>query len=119
MRRFFRILKLALLRAFEHDALGYAKGSAFSSILSFFPALLLATSLMVMFDSTRAFAEELAHDVTRIMPQGIGLALRQYFDITQTQPGRVLVLASIVTLWTASGVMTTWMLYFRLAYKLP
>lgn len=119
MRRFFRILKLALLRAFEHDALGYAKGSAFSSILSLFPALMLATSLMVMFDSTRAFAEELAFDVTRYMPPGIGMALRQYFNITQAQPVRVLVLASVVTLWTASGVLTTWMLYFRQAYKLP
>lgn len=118
MARFFRTLKLALWRAFEHDALGYAKGSAFSSILTFFPAMLLATSLMLMFDSTRAFANELARDVTRYLPPGIGIAIRNYFDITQAQPVRVLVLASVVTLWTSSGVMTTWMLYFRLAYKL-
>jgi membrane protein len=119
MHRFFRTLKLALLRAFEHDALGYAKGSAFSSILTFFPAMMLATSLMLMFDSTRAFANELAHDVTRYLPPGIGIAARQYFEITQARTVRVLILASIVTLWTSSGVMTTWMLYFRLAYKLP
>ncbi|HET9695879.1 MAG TPA: YihY/virulence factor BrkB family protein [Terriglobales bacterium] len=118
MARFFRTLKLALWRAFEHDALGYAKGSAFSSILTFFPAMLLATSLMLMFDSTRAFANELARDVTRYLPPGIGIAIRNYFDITQAQPVRVLILASVVTLWTSSGVMTTWMLYFRLAYKL-
>jgi membrane protein len=118
MARFFRTLKLALWRAFEHDALGHAKGSAFSSILTFFPAMLLATSLMLMFDSTRAFANELARDVTRYLPPGIGIAIRNYFDITQAQPIRVLVLASVVTLWTSSGVMTTWMLYFRLAYKL-
>ena len=118
MARFFRTLKLALWRAFEHDALGYAKGSAFSSILTFFPAMLLATSLMLMFDSTRAFANELARDITRYLPPGIGIAIRNYFDITQAQPFRVLILASVVTLWTSSGVMTTWMLYFRLAYKL-
>ncbi len=118
MVRFFRTLKIALIRAFEHDALGHAKGAAFSSILSFFPALMLATSLMVMFDSTRAFADELARDLSRFLPPGIGIAIRQYFEITQARPVRVLILASIVTLWTASGVMTSWMLYFRIAYKL-
>ena len=119
MIRFFRYLRIALIRAFEHDALGHAKGAAFSAILTFFPALMLATSLMVMFDSTRAFADELARDLGRFLPPGIGIAIRQYFEITQARPVRVLILASIVTLWTASGVMTSWMLYFRLAYKLP
>jgi membrane protein len=118
MYRFLRTLRLALIRAFEHDALGHAKGAAFSSILSFFPALMLATSLMVMFDSTRAFADELARDLSRFLPPGIGIAIRQYFEITHTRPGRVLLLASIVTLWTSSGVLTSWMLYFRIAYKL-
>jgi len=118
MVRFFRTLRIALIRAFEHDALGHAKGAAFSSILTFFPALMLATSLMVMFDSTRAFANELARDLGRFLPAGIGIAIRQYFEITQQRPFRVLILASVVTLWTASGVMTSWMLYFRLAYKL-
>ena len=118
MVRFLRTLRIALIRAFEHDALGHAKGAAFSSILSFFPALMLATSLMVMFDSTRAFADELARDLSRFLPPGIGIAIRQYFEITQARPGRVLILASVVTLWTASGVMTSWMLYFRIAYKL-
>jgi len=118
MVRFLRTLRLSLIRAFEHDALGHAKGAAFSSILTFFPALMLATSLMVMFDSTRAFADELARDVGRFLPPGIGIAMRQYFEITQARPVRVLILASVVTLWTASGVMTSWMLYFRLAYKL-
>lgn len=118
MVRFLRTLKIALIRAFEHDALGHAKGAAFSSILSFFPALMLATSLMVMFDSTRVFADELARDLSRFLPPGIGIAIRQYFEITQARPVRVLILASVVTLWTASGVMTSWMLYFRIAYKL-
>jgi membrane protein len=118
MIRFFRHLKSALWRAFEHDALGAAKGSAFSSILTFFPALMLATSLMLMFDSTRVFADELARDIGRLLPPGIGIAIRQYFEITQARPMRIVILASAVTLWTASGVMTSWMLYFRLAYKM-
>ena len=118
MRRFFRTFRLALLRAFQHDALGYAKGSAFSMILTFFPALLLTTSILVTFNSTRDFAMDFAEDLTRFLPPGTGLAIRTYFESTQQRSVRVLILASLVTLWTASGVMTTWMLYFRSAYKM-
>src|SRR3954449_4647511 len=118
MFRFFRTFKLALLRAFRNDALGFAKGSAFSMILTFFPALLLATSIMVMFDSTREFAYEFAQDLTRFLPPGTGLAVRTYFETTEARSVRTLILASLVTMWTASGVMTTWMLYFRTAYRM-
>lgn len=118
MRRFLRTFKLALLSAFRHDALGFAKGSAFSMILSFFPALLVATSLMVMFESTRDFAMDLADDLGRFVPPGVGVYIHNFFELTQQRSGRVLLLASLVTLWTSSGVMTTWMLYFRTAYKL-
>lgn len=118
MRRFLRTFKLALLSAFRHDALGAAKGSAFSMILSFFPALMVATSLMVTFESTRDFAMDLADDLGRFVPPGIGIYIHNFFAITQQRSVRVLFLASLVTLWTASGVMTTWMLYFRTAYKM-
>jgi membrane protein len=118
MRRFFRTLKLALLSAFKHDALGFAKGSAFSMILTFFPSLMVGTSLLVMFDSTRDFAMDLADDLGRFLPPGIGYYIRNFFEITQERSGRVLFLASLITLWTASGVMITWMLYFRTAYKM-
>lgn len=118
MRRFFRTVKLALLSAFRHDALGFAKGSAFSMILTFFPALMVATSLMVTFDSTRDFAMDLTDDVTRFLPPGIGIYIHNFFVATQGRSVRVLFLASLVTMWTASGVMTTWMLYFRSAYKM-
>jgi len=118
MRRFLRTFKLALLSAFRHDALGAAKGSAFSMILSFFPALMVGTSLLVMFESTRDFALDMADDLSRFLPPGIGIYIRNFFEITQQRSGRVLLLASLLTLWTASGVMTTWMLYFRTAYKM-
>lgn len=118
MRRFFRTFKLALLSAFSHDALGAAKGSAFSMILTFFPALMVATSLLVTFDSTRDFAMDFADDLAHFLPPGIGIYIHNFFVATQGRSVRVLTLASLVTMWTASGVMTTLMLYFRTAYKM-
>jgi len=37
--RFWRLFRLSIWRAFEHDAFGIAKASAYSSIFTFFPRL--------------------------------------------------------------------------------
>ena len=44
--RFLRLLRLALWRAFQHDAFAIAKASAYSSILTFFPGLLVLGSVL-------------------------------------------------------------------------
>ncbi|HYH01265.1 MAG TPA: hypothetical protein VD837_19215, partial [Terriglobales bacterium] len=44
--RFFKLLRLAVWRAFNHDAFGVAKGAAYSSIISLFPALLVIASTL-------------------------------------------------------------------------
>jgi membrane protein len=46
MLRFLRLLRLAFWRAFQHDAFSIAKASAYSSILTFFPALLVVGSVL-------------------------------------------------------------------------
>src|SRR5256885_1537619 len=48
--RFMRLLRLAFWRAFQHDAFAIAKASAYSSILTFFP-LLLVVCVLVAFGS--------------------------------------------------------------------
>src|ERR1700676_2726494 len=44
--RFWRLFRLAIWRAFEHDAFANAKASAYSSIFTFFPALLVLGSVV-------------------------------------------------------------------------
>jgi hypothetical protein len=46
MLRFLRLLRLSFWRAFEHDAFAIAKASAYSSILTFFPALLVVGAVL-------------------------------------------------------------------------
>ena len=45
--RFWRLFRLSIWRAFEHDAFGTAKASAYSSIFTFFPALLVLGAVLV------------------------------------------------------------------------
>jgi membrane protein len=119
MSRFFRHLRIAFWRAFEHDAFGVAKGAAFSAILTFFPAILVLASILSRSQSSEAFVREIFRAVGRILPEGTNTAVTQY--LTGTRPVRTnfLVWTSVLTLWTASGVMISWMEGFRKAYQMP
>lgn len=117
--RFLRLLRLACWRAFEHDAFAVAKASAYSSILTFFPALLVVGSVLATSHRTEAYLREISGAVDRILPAGSNSALAYLRGTTLQRPLSVLITASLITLWTGSGVMISWMEGFRNAYQLP
>jgi len=116
--RFFGLLRLALWRAFQHDAFAIAKASAYSSILTFFPALLVLGSVLATSHQTEAYLREISYALGRILPAGSGTAIA-YLKGTTQRPVSLLVTASLLTIWTASGVMISWMEGFRHAYDVP
>ena len=117
--RFLRLLRLAFWRAFQHDAFAVAKASAYSSILTFFPALLVVGSVLAASRKTAAYLREISYAVGRILPAGSATALNYLKGNSIQRPLGLLVTASIITLWTGSGVMISWMEGFRNAYHLP
>jgi membrane protein len=118
MVRFFRLLRLSLWRAFEHDAFAVAKAAAYSSILTFFPTLLVVGSVLAASRRTEVYLREITYAVGRILPAGSASAVA-YLKGTVERPVGLLVTTSLITLWTASGVMISWMEGFRNAYELP
>jgi membrane protein len=116
--RFLRLLRLAFWRAFQHDAFAIAKASAYSSILTFFPLLLVLGSVLATSRKTEAYQREISYALGRILPAGSGAALG-YLRGTGERPVGLLITASLITLWTASGVMISWMEGFRRCYELP
>jgi membrane protein len=118
MSRFLRLLRLAFWRAFQHDAFATAKAAAYSSILTFFPTLLLIGSVLATSRSTEAYLREISDAVGKILPAGTATALAYLRGTTQRSVG-VLITASLITLWTGSGVMISWMEGFRRCYELP
>ncbi len=119
MLRFFRHFRLALWRAFQHDAFAVAKAAAFSAILTIFPAILILVSILTVSHSTAALLREISHALGRILPEGTSAAVLQYFTGNKPVPVQLLVTVSLVTLWTGSGVMISWMEGFRKAYQMP
>ena len=118
MLRFFRLLRLAFWRAFVHDAFATAKASAYSSILTFFPVLLIIGSGLANWRKGAPYLREITYALGSILPAGGNTAL-SYLKGAAQHPVGLLTTTSVITLWTASGVMISWMEGFRRCYELP
>ena len=116
--RFLRLVRLAFWRAFQHDAFAIAKASAYSSILTFFPGLLVVGSLLATARISDAYAREVGGALSKILPAG-GSTVWTYLRVSSHRPIGLLISTSLITLWTASGVIISWMDGFRRAYELP
>jgi membrane protein len=116
--RFLNLLRRAVWRAFQHDAFAIAKASAYSSILTFFPTLLVLGSVLAARRNTQAYSREISDALTKILPAGTSTA-QAYLRGSSGRSFGVLFTTSLLTLWLASGVMISWMEGFRRCYELP
>ena len=118
MFRFFRLLRLATWRAFVHDLFAIAKASAYSSILTFFPVLLVVGSALSNWRKGAPYLREITYALNSILPAG-GTVTLTYLKTAAQHPVGLLTTTSVITLWTASGVMISWMEGFRRCYEMP
>lgn len=116
--RFFKLWWKAIWRAFQHDAFAIAKASAYSSILTFFPTLLVVGSALSSGKSTQVYSREIYYALARILPAGTN-TVQSYLRGTTLRSVGFLFTTSLLTMWLASGVMVSWMEGFRRCYELP
>ena len=116
--RFWRLFRLSIWRAFEHDAFGTAKASAYSSIFTFFPFLLVLGSVLATLNRGQVYLREISYALGTILPAGSSAALA-YLRGSTDRPVGLLISASLLTVWSATGVIISWMDGFRRAYQLP
>ncbi|HZQ17746.1 MAG TPA: YihY/virulence factor BrkB family protein [Terriglobales bacterium] len=117
--RFFHLLWKSIWRAFEHDAFAIAKASAYSSILTFFPTLLVVGSVLGNGNHTmRSYSREISYALERILPAGFS-TVQAYLRGNTGRSIGLLFTTSVLAIWLASGVMVSWMDGFRRCYELP
>jgi membrane protein len=112
----FTRLRRAFWQAFQHGQFSVAKGAAYSSILTLFPAFLVVTSVLEASHQTEGFLQQIAYAVGWVLPPGSRSAALSFFQTKQHHATRIIYSASLVTLLAASGVMISWMDGFRKAY---
>lgn len=112
------LLKRTLLSALDDGCFGIAKGAAYSSLLSFFPVLTSAATILVQ---TRAefVAHTMSQFLQQIVPPGSEEIVINQFRIKGQRPLSLLIVAAILSLWAASSVIKSLMEGFHAAYRTP
>ncbi len=112
------LLKSTLLSALDDGCFSIAKGAAYSSLLSFFPVLTSAATILVQ---TRAdfVASVLTQILQQIVPPGSEDIVINQFRVSGKRPLGLLIFAGITSLWAASSVVKSLMEGFHAAYRIP
>ncbi len=116
--RFWGLFRQACIAAFEDNAFGLAKGAAYSSLLAFFPVLASIAAILfrVNADSVARVLSRLLFDV---IPPGTEDLVRYQFVVRSQRSIWLVLAATILSAWAASGAMMTLMEGFQAAYQLP
>lgn len=116
--RFWSILQSASISAFRNNCLGIAKGAAYSALLAFFPVITTLATLLVT-----ARADEVSRTIAgllyEVVPPGSEEVVRTLFVVHGERPKWLLVIATLLAIWAASGVTISLMEGFRAVYHLP
>src|SRR5512132_1959926 len=112
------IIRLACVSAYEDNCFGIAKGAAYSALLSVFPVLTTLTALLVQANA-EAVSRVISRLVFEVAPPGTQDLLQNYLTVQGKRPVSLLVVATLVSIWAASGAMMSLMEGFQAAYRLP
>ena len=118
MRQFFLILQRALVATQMDGCLGVAKAAAYSGLLGLFPVLTSITTILVQANAS-AVSARLAQFLFDVVPPGTEEFIRQSVTVRGARPGLVIVIAALLSIWGASGLIASLMEGFQAAYKIP
>lgn len=113
---FWFVFRRAVMNAYRDNCLGLAKGAAYSALLAFFPVLTTITALLVQANAD-SISKSLSNLVFEVVPPGTEEIVRYNFTERGQRPFYLLVTATLLALWAASGLMVTLMQGFQAAYR--
>ncbi|MBZ5621125.1 MAG: YihY/virulence factor BrkB family protein [Acidobacteriia bacterium] len=118
LRNFAWLLRRSLIATLDDGCLSTAKGAAYSALLSFFPVLTSAATILVQ---TRAeFVSRTIEDaLSEIVPPDSESLVLQQFRMAGTRHNSLLIVAGLISIWAASGVIKSLIEGFHAAYRVP
>jgi membrane protein len=118
MRQFFLLLNRALIATQMDGCLGVAKAAAYSGLLALFPVLTSITTILVQANAS-AVSARLAQFLFDVVPPGTEELIRQSVTVRGARPVVVIVVAALLSVWGASGLIASLMEGFQSVYKIP
>ena len=116
-----RTLRRAAMAAFDHDALTVGQATAYSAMVTLFPALIVAAAVVGLLPDALPLRVQMALFFDRVLPSNVSPLLETYFTTPHgnAHTARALLGAAVVSIMGASSVVSTLMEGFRRAYDLP
>jgi membrane protein len=111
-------LRAASIALHKDGCFGTAKGIAYSGLLSFFPMLTTIAAILVQ-AKAEALSRTVAHLLFDVVPPGSEEVVRRLFVVHGQRTGWLLVGATVLALFAASGAMMSLMEGFRAVYRIP
>jgi membrane protein len=118
MRQLLYLLRRTLFASFDDGLFTVAKGAAYSALLSFFPVLATAATVLVQMRADFVQRNVLAV-LSQVLPPGTDEVVMQQFHFRGQRPIAVLIVAVILSLWAASSVIKSLIDGFNAAYRVP
>ena len=114
-------LRRAFLSAADHDCFNIAQATAYSAIVSLFPALIVSAALVGFIPYSSPLREQVAVIFDHILPSNAIPLLDGYFANSRhnAHSRHIIFSAAFVSVMGASGVISTMMEGFRRAYNQP
>ena len=116
--KFWGLFRQAFISAYEDNCLGFAKGAAYSSLLAFFPVLASIAAILA-----RVNAEQVVRVFSRLLfevvPPGTQDLVRYQLTVKGQRPIWLIIIATLLSAWAASGAIVSLMEGFQAAYLLP
>ncbi len=112
------LLRRTLVASIDDGLFGIAKGAAYSALLSFFPVLTSAATILVQ-TGANYVQDNLAAFLAQILPPGTDVVVMDQFRYKGQRPIALLVVAFTLSLWAASSVIKSLIDGFNAAYRVP
>jgi membrane protein len=112
------LLRRTLVASIDDGLFGIAKGAAYSALLSFFPVLTSAATILVQ-TGANYVQDNLASFLAQILPPGTDVVVMDQFRYKGQRPIALLVVAFALSLWAASSVIKSLIDGFNAAYRVP
>jgi membrane protein len=115
------LIQRAGARASRHDLFNLAQSTAYSAMVSLFPALIVIAAIIGQLPDTAPLRSQLAEFFDRVLPSDVSPILQSYFVEAphHSRSIRVLIVAFIVSVTGASSVIAKIMEGLRRANNLP
>ncbi|MGD0360058.1 MAG: YihY/virulence factor BrkB family protein [Bryobacteraceae bacterium] len=112
------LLRRSVMAAADDNCFSIAKGAAYSALLSLFPVLTSAATILIQIRA-QFVSDTIGGFLAQVVPPGTEDVVLRQFQARGARPWLVLVLAAFVSLWAASSVFKSLMEGFQAAYRVP